>query len=186
MTAVLTRHLFSVADYHRMADAGILAEGDRVELIEGEIVAMAPIREPHASCVARTTRLLILTLGDRAQINPQNPVRLNDFSEPQPDLAVVRPRPDFYRQAHPTAEDIYLLVEISDTSLAYDRRVKIPLYGRNGILEVWQVDLTGELVRVFRNPTADGYRTTLVRRRADRITPLAFADVAFQVADILG
>jgi Uma2 family endonuclease len=136
------RRRFTVHDYHRMGEAGILHEDDRVELIEGELVEMTAIGTRHFSCVNRLNRLLVMHVGDDAIVSVQNPVRLNEYNEPQPDLTVIRPRD--YLESLPKPEDVLLLIEVSDTTLAYDRGVKLPLYARAGIREVWIVDLLGE------------------------------------------
>ena len=135
----LTRWRFTVHDYHRMGEAGILHEDDRVELIEGELVEMAAIGTRHFSCVNGLTRMLVRGVGDEAIVSVQNPVRLDEHSEPQPDLTVLRMRD--YRESLPVPEDVLLLIEVSDPTLAYDRGVKLPLYARSGIREVWIVDL---------------------------------------------
>ena len=126
----LTRWRFTVHDYHRMGEAGILQEDDRVELIEGELVQMTAIGTRHFSCVNRLNRLLVMNVRDEAVVSVQNPVRLNEYTEPQPDATVIRPRD--YRESLPMPEDVLLLIEVSDTTLAYDRGVKLPLYARSG------------------------------------------------------
>ena len=156
----LTRWRFTVHDYHRMGEAGILHEDDRVELIEGELVEMTAIGTRHFSCVNRLTRMLVMNVGDEAIVSVQNPVRLNEYNEPQPDFTVIRPRD--YRESLPKPEDVLLLIEVSDTTLAYDRGVKLPLYARAGIREVWIVDLPGETIERHTDPSEEGYR------RADR------------------
>src|ERR1051325_266182 len=123
-----------------MGKAGILKAGDRVELIEGEIIQMPPIGSRHASCVGRLTRLLVPALRDRAFVYVQNPVRLDELSEPVPDLAVLKPRPDDYSTGHPRSGDTLLVVEVSDTTLSYDRGRKLPLYARQRVQEVWIVE----------------------------------------------
>jgi Uma2 family endonuclease len=128
------RRRFTVHDYHRMGEAGILHEDDRVELIEGELVEMTAIGTRHFSCVNRLNRLLVMHVGDDAIVSVQNPVRLNEYNEPQPDLAVIRPRD--YKESLPMPEDVLLLIEVSDSTLAYDRGVKLTLYARAGIREV--------------------------------------------------
>ena len=141
-----------------MCEAGVFREDDRLELIEGEIIEMSPIGKRHAAVVRRLINLLTRQLGeDEALVDAQDPVVLGDTSEPQPDLALLRPSPDFYAGEHPRAEDILLLIEVADTSLAYDREVKVPTYARHGVLEVWVADLGGAGVEVYRQPAADGY-----------------------------
>lgn len=178
---------FTVAEYHRMGEVGILGEADRVELLDGEIVEMTPIGPPHASTVDRITQLFVRLVGSRAIVRVQNPVELAALdSEPQPDLALLRPRADFYRSAHPDAGDVLLLVEVLDASAARDRRLKLPLYARAGIEEVWLVELVGEYVEVCRIPAPDGYRDRRVTRRGEVIRIAAFPDLAVRVDDLLG
>jgi hypothetical protein len=129
------RHRISVADYYRMAEVGILDHEARVELIEGDIIDMPPPGSPHAATVTYLTEVLGRAAGDRANVLVQNPVRLSDFSEPQPDVALLRRRDDFYRERHPRADDVLLLIEISATSLRFDRETKLPLYARHGITD---------------------------------------------------
>lgn len=155
---VVTRRRFTLDEYHRMVDAGILHEDDRVELIRGEIVQMGPIGPPHAAGVAALNRLLVQRVGDRGLVWPQNPVVILPDSEPQPDIVLLRPRADGYRRGHPQPEDILLLVEIADTSLRYDRTVKLHLYAAGGIREVWIVDLGGGVIEVYREPEGERYR----------------------------
>ncbi len=186
MAVALTRHRFTVDEYHWMARVGILGEDDRVELIDGEIVEMVPIGPTHVGSVIRFTGRLVRQYGDLAEVSVQNPVRLGEYSEPEPDLVLLRPRADSYRLALPTPADVLLVVEVADTSLAVDRRVKLPLYARAGILETWLVDLRHHRLHVHREPRADGYRVTRTLRRGERIAPLAFPDREIAVADLLG
>ena len=179
----LTRWRFTVHDYHRMGEAGILHEDDRVELIEGELVAMAAIGTRHFSCVNRLNRLLVMNVGDEAIVSVQNPVRLNEHTEPQPDLTVIRPRD--YRESLPMPEDVLLLIEVSDTTLAYDRGVKLPLYAKAGIREVWNVDLPGEAIGRYTGPSADGYRNSERARRGEAITSVALPGPTLRVDTVL-
>jgi Uma2 family endonuclease len=180
----VTRRRFTVHDYHRMGEAGILHEDDRVELIEGEIVEMAAIGTRHFSCVNGLTRLLVRSVGDEAIVSVQNPVRLNEHTEPQPDLAVLRVRD--YRESLPMPEDVLLLIEVSDTTLRYDRNLKLPLYARAGILEVWIVDLSGEVIERHTDPSGDSYRHTERARRGDRIECSTLPNLTLTVNDVLG
>ncbi|HEV8683316.1 MAG TPA: Uma2 family endonuclease [Actinomycetota bacterium] len=184
--AVRQPYRFTVEDYHRMAEAGILGEDDRVELIEGEIVEMPPIGSPHGGTVKALIHLFSKRVGDRALVAAQDPVRLSDFSEPQPDLMLLRRRPDFYRDAHPTPADVLLLVEVADTSAAYDRSVKVPLYAHAGIPEYWLVDLERGVVEVHRSPAGDRYGEVLELAAGARVAPVSLADVELDVGEILG
>lgn len=186
MATQLTRRRFTVAEYQQMAQAGILGEDDRVELIDGEIVEMTPIGRRHAACVDRLTQLFTETLGRAAQVRVQNPINLDERSEPQPDLALLRPRSDFYASGHPTPGDILLVVEVAETSADVDRRVKVPLYARSGVPEVWLVDLDQAAITVYRDPTSGGYRTLQTLRRGASLAPAALPDVELAVSDILG
>lgn len=151
------RRLWTVDEYHRMGEAGLLGNEDRVELVGGELVQMAPIGSEHAGCVGTLTRLLVMAVGERAIVFVQNPVRLDERSEPEPDFAVLKPRADEYRSALPTAEDVLLIVEVADSSLAYDRGLKLELYAGHGIPEVWVVNLAAQEVEVFRGPQEGDY-----------------------------
>jgi Uma2 family endonuclease len=146
------RHRLTVDDYHRMGEAGILKPDARVELIEGEIIDMAPIGSRHAYVIAALTKRLMSAVGIHAEIRCQLPVRLDNHSEPEPDLAVVKPRGRHYESAHPTPSDVLLLIEISDSTLAFDRSVKLPLYAKHGVQEVWLVDLSANQIHAHRDP----------------------------------
>ncbi|MCX8114709.1 MAG: Uma2 family endonuclease [Burkholderiaceae bacterium] len=151
------RHRLTVEQYHRMAETGVLARDARVELIEGVIVEMAPIGSRHAATVKRLNALLTSAVVGRAIVSVQDPIRLGDRSEPQPDLALLRPREDFYADAPPTAADTLLIIEVSQATAAYDRQIKVPLYAQHGVPEVWIIDLDFSLVRFYRTPQADRY-----------------------------
>ncbi|MBI2917807.1 MAG: Uma2 family endonuclease [Chloroflexi bacterium] len=186
MAVSLVRRRFTVEEYYRMAQAGVLTEDDRVELLEGEIVEMVPIGSRHASVVYRLTHYLAQRLEQRAILGVQGPVRLGEHSEPQPDLALLRPRADFYADAHPGPEDIMLVVEVAETTSDYDRTVKVPLYTRAGILEVWLVDLTADQIEVYCDPSAEGYRERRVARRGEDVTPQALPGVSLSADEVLG
>lgn len=154
--AAPSRHRISVDAFYRMGEAGILGPTDRVELIDGEIIDMSPIGALHAAIVARLASSFSQRLGEAAVIRCQNPLRLDDTSEPEPDIAILRPRADFYMTAHPGPADVLLVIEVSDTSLAYDLGTKVPLYARHGIPEVWVIDAATRQTRVFRQPIGRG------------------------------
>ena len=147
MSVQIARRIFTVDEYHRMGEAGVFSEDDHVDLIEGEILKKSPIGGRHAASFNRLTKEFNNLLGVRAIVSVQNPIMLNDVSEPEPDLAILRPRDDFYGAAHPTASDVLLVIEGGDTS-AYDLKVKLPAYARSGIPQVWIADLTTETVEV--------------------------------------
>lgn len=187
MAADPIRRLFTTAEYHAMGDSGILSEDDRVELIEGEIWQMSPIGPPHASHVARLDYVLQRRLKEgQAIVGVQAPIHLDDFSEPQPDLALLRFRQNFYASALPTPQDTLLVIEVSDTTVRHDRQVKMNLYARHGLPEAWLVDLPSSVIEVYRDPSPQGYREVLTLRRGDRISPLAFPDLMIEVDAILG
>jgi Uma2 family endonuclease len=170
--AVLQRHRLTVDEYHRMAEAGVLAPDSHVELIEGEVVDMAPMKSRHASVVARLLAALQRAAGHEALVWCQLPLHLGPRSEPEPDLMLLRPREDFYAQAHPSADDVLLLIEVSDSTLDYDRGVKLPLYASHRITEVWIVDLDNNVVRFFRHGDGTAY-TDITASETPRATPVA-------------
>ena len=186
MAVQLLRRRFTVDEYHRMGQVGILGEDDRLELLEGEIVEMAPIGSRHQATVDRLTRLFSSRVADEAMVRVQGPVQLDGDSEPQPDVSLLRRRDDFYASAHPGPGDVLLLVEVSDTSTEYDREVKVPLYARHGIPEVWLVDLESEAVEVYRGPAAQGYQHVSQSVRGQGLSPEFFPGLELAVDDILG
>lgn len=161
----------TVAEYHRMGEVGILDQQERVELIEGQILAMAPFGSDHAGRVNRLTRLLINAVGANGVIAPQNPVRLSDITEPQPDFAILKPRADDYTSAIPVSDDVLLLIEVANSSLSYDRGLKRALYARHGIPAFWIVNLADSVIEVHRDPTGDAYTTVF------RAAPGAVLDI---------
>jgi Uma2 family endonuclease len=185
MAIQVSRRLFTVEEYHAMARAGILGEDDRVELIEGEVTEMAPIGSRHDAVVDRLNQLFSRHPDVNAIIRVQNPIRLGEHSEPQPDLALLRPRPDFYSPAHPGSKDILLVIEVAETSADYDRETKIPLYARWGILEVWVVNLEGEAIEVYQKPSPEGYHEMKTLHRGDRLSPGSFPELKLPVEEIL-
>ncbi len=185
MSVELKRRPFTVGEYYQMADSGILTEGDRVELIEGEIVQMTPIGSRHAAYVDRLNELFAVQVRSRARLRVQGPVRLDEFSEPEPDIALLKPRDDFYTRSHPGPGDVLLIVEVADASVRYDREVKIPLYAKAGIPEVWLVDLPKKTVEVYRNPAESGYEEIRISRKGDTLSPTALSELEIRVEEIL-
>ncbi len=177
---------FTVEEYHRMAEVGILHEDDRVELIEGEILEINPIGSRHAACVNRLNALIVRRVAERAIVSVQNPVLLPDGTEPEPDVMVLQPREDFYEQAHPTPRDVLLLIEVSDTTLQFDREVKLPLYASAGILEVWIVDLVNQNVYAYSRSIAGSYGNTHSVGSGDSIAPRTLPDLVVSVEGVLG
>lgn len=184
-TEVIKKH-FTVADYHGMAKAGIIRPEERVELIEGEIIQMSPIGHRHHVRVTRTNTLFVRAFGDRAIVSCQSSIELNRWTEPQPDLVVYKPRSDFYAAKKPTPDDVLLVMEISDTSLRYDRNIKIPLFAAAAIPEVWIQDVAEDIVYVYRDPRGRSYSTTFEVRRGNVISPLALPDIQFVLEELLG
>lgn len=178
----VSRRLLTVDEYHRMGEAGILTADDRVELIEGELVAMSPIGSEHAATTNSLTRLLVLAVGDQGIVAVGNPVRLTQRSEPQPDFTVLKPRD--YRAALPRPEDTMLVVEVANTSLDYDRTVKLTLYARSGIPEAWIVNLPAAEVEVYREPIGDRYSSVTHADQTETIAMAALPDVRIPVAQL--
>jgi Uma2 family endonuclease len=185
MPAGVDRRRFTADEYQRMGEAGILGEDDRVELIDGEIVTMSPVGSPTSSAVDRVTQRLVLRLGERAIVRVQGPVRLDAFTEPQPDITILRPRDDFYRAGHPHPADVLLVIEVVETSLRYDRDVKAPLYARAGIVEYWLADLTGNTVTCHASPQQGMFRDVTVRRRGEALSPRSLPGVTITVDDLM-
>ncbi len=185
MSMQLLKRRFTVDEYHRMAEAGILSEDDQVELIDGEIVEMVPIGSRHAACVDHLNGIFSELLERRAIVRVQNPIRLGGHSEPQPDIALLRPRADFYASAHPGPADVLLVVEVADTSSDIDREVKLSLYARAGVLEAWLVDLFKEIIEVHWDPSPDKYGSVQQVTRSQTLSPLAFPDAGLPVDRVL-
>ena len=186
METEVTKKLFSVHEYYRMADAGILTADDRVELIDGEIIQMSPTGNRHNACVNRANMFFTEAFRRSAIVSNQSPLRLSNYTEPVPDVIVLKPVPDFYASRECTPEDVFFMVEISDTTLRYDKNIKLPRYAAAGVAEVWIEDLKNDLILVYRNPAEKAFKTSLVLHRGDSISPLAFPKVTFKVSDLLG
>lgn len=186
MAVAPLRRRFSLAEYHALGTSGILSEDDRTELIAGEIWDMTPIGSRHAACLKRWNAYLNRCLGATTTIGIQDPVWLDVDTELQPDLSVLRPRDDFYAEAHPTAQDVLWVIEIADTSLAHDRSVKAPIYARAGVRELWIVDLTGAALEIHRDAGAKGYRQVERLPASDprlrTLAPLALPELALDVS----
>jgi Uma2 family endonuclease len=185
-TARTERRRFSVDDYHRMAEAGILGEDDRVELVAGEIVQMSPIGSRHAACVKRLNRLLSARLGEDVLIGIQDPVALAGDLEPQPDVSILRAREDDYAQELPGPHDVLLVIEVAETSLAYDREVKLPLYAAQGIAEAWLVNLADEVLERHTEPSPRGYRLVARAGRGEELASTVLPSLSLQAGSILG
>lgn len=184
--AIQTKHRFTVKDYYRMAETGVLAPDARVELLNGEIIDMSPIGPFHGGITNFLNALLSAKSAGRWQVAVQNPVHLDDHSEPQPDLVLLKPAADFYRRRHPQPENIFLLIEVSDTTLSTDQNEKLPAYGRAGIPEVWIVNLNEETVEVYREPHFAGYGSSRILRSGASASPAAFPDVTVNLRELFG
>ena len=171
MATAVTRKRFTVDEYQRMGQVGILGPEDRVELIDGEILAMTPIGARHNACVSSGNRALVRAAGDDALVLPQGSVRLSTYSEPEPDLVLLRPRPDFYASQHASAKDILLIVEIAESSLPYDRDIKARLYAEAGVPEYWIADLTTNTLWRYTSPERGAYHAIEQSHRGQSIAP---------------
>ena len=180
------RRLFTADEFCRMAEVGILDGHERVELIEGEILQMAPIGSRHAGCVNVLTERFVTGLVGRAIVSVQNAVRLSSGSVPQSDFALLRPRPDYYASGLPGPEDVFFVVEVSDTTFRYDRDIKLPVYAAAGIPEAWIVNVGAGSVLIGRDPSAGAYRQTQTVGRDGALSPAAFPDLAIPADDLLG
>ena len=176
---------FTVAEYYRMAEVGILKPDERVELIEGEILVMPPIGPEHADNVDEFNEVLARYAPDRYRVRIQNPVRLSDLSEPEPDVALLRRRPEGYGAAHPTPADVLLIIEVAHSSLEYDRNIKAHIYGRSGVPETWVRNLPEDCIERFTEPGPDGYAQHTIHRRGESLTPVSMPDLELAVADLL-
>jgi Uma2 family endonuclease len=182
---VQAQHRFNVKEYYRMAETGVFPPNARVELLDGRIIDMSPIGPFHGDVTTYLTEIFAAASKGRWRTRVQNPVRLDEHSEPQPDLVLAKPMADAYRRRHPGPEDVYLLIEVSDTTLEADQEEKLPAYGRAGVAEVWIVNLNELTVEIYREPTFTGYGSKTVLRAGDLAKPLAFPDAAVDVAELL-
>jgi Uma2 family endonuclease len=184
--SIRATHRFTVEDYYRMAETGVIPPDARVELLDGQIVDMMSIGSFHSDSV----NVLVEHFGEcrkgRWRLSPQNPVRISDHSVPQPDVTLLKPRGTYYRKNLPGPEDVLLLVEVSDSTADFDRNEKLPLYGKAGIVEVWIVNLPELQIEVYREPHFLGYSSTVILRAGDQIAPAAFPDAVISVAEVLG
>jgi Uma2 family endonuclease len=169
-----------------MAQAGILTEDDHVELIEGEVIEMSPIGSRHAACVKRLNTILNRLVSQQMIVSIQDPIYIDEFSEPEPDVALLRFREDFYVGSHPTASDVLLVIEVADTSVEYDRKKKLPLYGQAGIPEVWLANLPEDRFEIHTQPLNGKYQSVIIIRRGESIKSQTIADLSIPVDEILG
>jgi Uma2 family endonuclease len=184
-SAANVRHKLSVSDYYRMGDAGILNEDDRIELIEGELIDMAPIGSRHVAAVMRLTHVLTQVVSNQAYVSVQNPLLLSGHSVPQPDFLVLKRRTDFYSDGLPKPEDVYWLIEVSDSTIDYDRKTKLPLYAQHGIPEVWIINLNNLSLERYSQPNETGYGHCETLDKTGKISPTALPDVVINLSRIL-
>jgi len=180
----LQRRKLTLDEYHRIGEARVLRPNDRVELIAGEMIEMAPIGTRHLAKVNRLSRILSLAVGKDAIVSTQNPIALPPHDEPQPDIALLKPRADDYEKLLPAAKDVLLIVEVADSTLDYDRDVKIPIYARHGIAEVWLLDIQGSALLVHRGAGSKGYRRILRPTKTDKISPLLLPKIRIDLGDL--
>ena len=180
-----TLHRFSAQEYHRLGEMGILSPDARVELIDGAIHDMSPIGPNHSGVVIRLNRFFSLQAKKRWLVSSQNPVGLDNYSEPQPDIVLLKPAPDDYVSHHPAPDDVFLLIEVADSSLDFDRGKKLQVYARAGIVEFWIVNLPESAIEIYREPHFTGYEKKTVARAGEKATPSAFPNVAVDVAELL-
>jgi Uma2 family endonuclease len=186
MPTEATKKLFTVDEYYKLGEVGVLSECVRTELIDGEILEMSPMCAFHAAAVALATELLVVSLHGKAEIRGQLPLRLSLYSEPEPDVCVVKPVVDRYVSGHPGPGDVLLVLEISDSSLRYDREVKLPMYAAAGVAEVWIEDLPNRTLHVYRQPHGTTYKAALQFAGDQSVSPLAFPEITFTVSALMG
>ncbi len=182
---ILSTKKYTLAEYHQMIEIGILKAQDKVELIRGEIIKMSPVGLKHASCVKKINQLFAQKLGNKVILGIQDPIKLNDNSQPQPDVVLLKPKSDFYATEHPKSEDILLLIEVADTSIEYDRQIKIPLYAENNITEMWLININENIIQVYQNPQGKLYKNITNYQIDDKIDLTIFPDCEIKVKDIL-
>ena len=186
MSVNLDKHHFTVSEYERLGETGVFPPDARVELIEGEIVEMSPIGSRHAACVDLIADTLHEMVRGKAIVRTQNPIVLNDYSEPQPDITLLKFRPDFYRKAHPRPDDVLLVIEVADTTVHYDRNVKVPLYARAGIAETLLFNLPDDRLEYFSRPDRGVYQAKRIINRGERFESTSVPGLTLDVEIILG
>jgi Uma2 family endonuclease len=176
---------FTVAEYHSLADKGVFGRQERIELWDGEFISMSPIGTRHAGIVDQLAEYLRNFLEGKVIVRVQNPLVLDDFTEPEPDLTILHRREDFYKGSNVTAADVFLVIEVADTSLRYDREIKLPGYAAAGIQEAWLVDLQNDRVEIFTDPSPTGYRLVRILSRGDTAASSVFPEVQIAVSDLI-
>lgn len=185
MVGNIEKRLLTVAEYHKMAEVGILDPDDRIELIKGEIIKMSPLNSPHTSHVKRLNALMFRLLGDRVTISVQDPITIEDHSEPEPDVALLAFSEDFYAERHPRPEDVLLLIEVADSTVAKDQQLKLPLYAEAGIKAYWIVNLVDKQLEVYLNPEGKNYTIKKIYRSGDEVL-IESLDLSIPVKNIMG
>ncbi len=180
-----TRHLVDIDEWHKMGAAGVFANNKHIELIDGEILEMAPIGFAHSGHLNRINKLFTILTADCAVTSVQNPLQLSKFSEPEPDFMLLKTEADFYCSRHPTAADVLLLIEVSDSTLTYDQNQKLRLYARHGIVEYWLLNLNDNCLEVYRQPHGELYREKRTLQAGDDISLLQLPAITISVAAIL-
>jgi Uma2 family endonuclease len=186
MAQQLAKHWITADEYERMGEAGIFCPDFQLELLEGEIYEMSPIGSSHAACVKALGLLLNQLFGGVMLVSTQDPIRLDDYSEPQPDLALLRWRDDFYRRAHPTSADVLLVIEVADTTVDSDRRIKLPLYAKADIKEVWLVNLPEEKIELYAEPSGGAYQITRDFKRGEEVQAHSIEGLRVGVVAVIG
>jgi Uma2 family endonuclease len=186
MSIQMMRRTVMVEEYHRMGEAGIFREDERIELINGDIIKMTPIGSRHASCVKRLNQYFTVNLKEKALVSVQDPLQLDECSEVQPDVALLHPEESAYLHHHPTPQDVYLIVEVSDGSLSFGRDVKLQLYAKTGIIGVWLVDLLSGCIEMYQEPSSFGYGLMRKKRGSDVISPSMFPAISIAVEWVIG
>lgn len=184
--ASLPHRKFTVEEYHHFIETGIFSPEERLELWEGEFIEMSPIGKRHAGTVSALSEMLKDFLGKRVLVWTQNPIVLNNFSEPEPDIALLKRRDDFYRTVNATADDVLLIIEVADSTVKYDCDIKFPKYAENGIPEAWLIDLENDRVEIHTQPTPNGYRLVKILHRGDIAESSVFEEIKIAVENILG
>jgi Uma2 family endonuclease len=186
MSVQFQKHYFTVDEYFRMAKGGVFSPDDRVELIEGEVVEMSPIGSTHQGCVDELSSILTGIVGRTAIVRVQGPIHIDEYSEPQPDICLLKPRRDFYRRSHPVPADVLLVIEVADSSTQFDRNVKVPLYARAGIPEAWLILLVKDMVELHSEPVNGKYQKVQRLKRGKKLTSATLPSLTLSVDNILG
>ena len=186
MSVNLAKHYFTVSEYDRMGETGVFAPGARVELIEGEIIEMSPIGSRHAACVEIISDRLHDIARGKFLIRTQNPIVLDDFSEPEPDVSVLRFREDYYRDAHPRPQDVLLVIEVAETTVPFDRQIKLPLYAHAAIPEYLIFNLADQVVEYYSQPEMGSYQNARLLKRGDAFESASVPGLTLDIEMILG